>query len=209
MRSNERAGIVSVIMLFLWGTLLTEPFHIFVDYISAAASLSVKGMGGNEIFCALASYVVLMLAVMLLQKLINTKAETFIPCIIAILTAGAFCFKSLADGHVDLKKGIILAVSVAVVMLFYIVKSDMLLQWAASVYTYSISTALLTALLFVPLSKLNGTLGKILYITRYNTVKITEPFSGMAGLPEIVWGLFLLLIASFPIVFLATQKGKS
>ena len=209
MRSNERAGIVSVIMLFLWGTLLTEPFHIFVDYISGAASLSVKGMGGSEILCALSSYVVLLLAAMLLQKLINTKAETFIPCVIAILTAGAFCFKSLTDGHVDLKRGIILAVSVAMVMLFYIIKSDVLLQWAASVYTYSISTALMTALLFVPLSKINDSLGKILYITRYNTIKITEPFAGLAGLPEIVWGLFLLFIASFPIVFLATQKGKS
>ena len=209
MRSNERAGIVSVIMLFLWGTLLTEPFHIFVDYISGAASLSVKGLGGSEIVCALASYVVLLLVLLLLQKLINTKAETYIPCFIAIISAGAFGFKSLTDGHVDLKRGIILAVSVAIVMLFYIVKSDMLLMWAASVYTYSISTALLTALLFVPLSKMGGALEKILYITRYNTIKITEPFSGLAGLPEIVWGLFLLIIASFPVVFLATQKGKS
>ena len=57
---------------------MTEPFHIFVDYISAAASLSVKGMGGNEIFCALASYVVLLLAVMLLQKLINTDRKSVV-----------------------------------------------------------------------------------------------------------------------------------
>jgi hypothetical protein len=209
MRSNERAGIVRVIMLFLWGTLLTEPFHIFVDYISGAARLSVKGLGGNDILCALASYVVLILVILLLQKLIITKAGTYIPCILAIVTAGAFCYKSLYDGHIDLKRGIILAVSVAVVMLFYIIKNDSLLLWAASVYTYSISTALITALLFVPLSKLNSTVGKILYITRYNTIKITEPFNGVAGLPELVWGIFLVLVASFPIVFLATQKGKS
>lgn len=209
MRSNERAGIVSVIMLFLWGTLLTEPFHIFVDYISGAARLSVKGLGGSEIVCALVSYAVMILVIMLLQKLINTRAGTYIPCAIAIVTAAAFCFKSLNEGHVDLKRGIALAVSVAIVMLFYIIKSDMLLLWAASVYTYSISTALVTALLFVPLSKLNDTVGKILYITRYNTIKITEPFAGLAGLPELVWGLFLLIVASFPIVFLATQKGKS
>ena len=209
MRSNERAGIVSVIMLFLWGTLLTEPFHIFVDYISGAARLSVKGLGGNEILCALASYVVLILVMLLLQKLILTKAGTYIPCLLAVVTGGAFCYKSFFDGHIDLKRGIILAVSVAVVMLFYIIKNDTLLLWAASVYTYSISTALLTALLFVPLSKLSSTVGKILYITRYNTIKITEPFNGIAGLPELVWGLFLLIVASFPIVFLATQKGKS
>lgn len=209
MRSNERAGIVSVIMLFLWGTLLTEPFHIFVEYISQAANLAVKGMGGGQKVCALSSYVVLILATVLLQKLCNTVAETYIPCIAAILSALMFGLKSFSDGHIELRSGILLAVSLAVVMLFYIIKSDVLLKWAASVYTYSISTALLTALLFVPLSKLNGTLGKILYITRYNAVSITEPFAGVAGLPEIVWGLFLAIAASFPIVFLATQKGNS
>ena len=188
---------------------MTEPFHIFVDYISGAARLSVKGLGGNDILCALASYVVLILVILLLQKLIITKAGTYIPCLLAIVTAGAFCYKSLYDGHIDLKRGIILAVSVAVVMLFYIIKNDSLLLWAATVYTYSISTALITALLFVPLSKHNSTVGKILYITRYNTIKITEPFNGVAGLPELVWGIFLVLVASFPIVFLATQKGKS
>ena len=209
MRSNERAGIVSVIMLFLWGTLLTEPFHIFVDYIAGAARLAVKGIGGKEIFSSIASYVVLVLVITLLQKMINSKAETFIPCVIAIASALAFSFKSMTDGHIDLKKGIILAVSVAAVMLFYIVKSEMLLKWAASVYTYSISTALVTALICVPLSRMNSVLDKILYITRYNGVHITEPFNGLAGLPELVWGLFLAILASFPIVFLATQKGKS
>lgn len=209
MRSNERAGIVSVIMLFLWGTLLTEPFHIFVEYISKAANLAVKGLGGGPKVCALSSYLVLILTIVLLQKLCNTRVETYIPCMVAILSAAMFGFKSFSDGHIELRSGILLAVYLAVVMLFYIIKSDTLLKWAATVYTYSISTALLTALLFVPLSKLNGTLGKILYITRNNVVSITEPFAGVAGLPEIVWGLFLAIAASFPIVFLATQKGKS
>ena len=208
MRSNERAGIVSVIMLFLWGTLLTEPFHIFADYISGSGRLAVKGLGGGDTVCSIASYAVLLLVIVIMQKLINTKAETFIPCVAAIASAAAFSFRSLTDGHVDLKKGIALAVSVAVVMLFYIIKQEMLLKWAAAVYTYSISTALLTSLVFVPLSKMNKTLDKILYITRYNGIHITGPFAGLAGLPELVWGLFFAIVASFPIVFFATQKGK-
>ena len=208
MRSNERAGIVSVIMLFLWGTLLTEPFHIFADYIAGAAKLSVKGIGGNDIVCAIASYVILLLMTVIMQKLINTKAETFIPCVAAIASALAFSFRSLTDGHTDLKKGIALAISVAVVMLFYVIKAEGLLRWAAAVYTYSLSTALLTSLVFVPLSKMNQTLDKILYITRYNGIQITGPFTGLAGLPEIVWGAFFAIVAAFPIIFFATQKGK-
>ncbi len=209
MRSNERAGIVSFIMLFLWGTLLTEPFHIFADYIAGAARLSVKGIGGNDILCALAEFAVLLMVMLLMQKLINTKAETFMPCVIAIGSALAFCLKSFTDGRIDLKKGILLAIALAVVMLFYIFKSESLLKWAAVVYTYSISTALLNALVFVPLSKMNGVLGKILYITRYNGLHITGPFAGIAGLPELVWGLFFAIVAALPIIFLATQKGKA
>lgn len=209
MRSNERAGIVSVIMLFLWGTLLTEPFHIFADYIDGAARLALKRMGGNDIVCSIAAFAVLLLVMVLLQKLIATKAETFIPCIVAVLSTGAFCLTSVTEGRIDLRKGIFLAVTVALVMLFYIFQAEALLKWAAAVYTYSISTALLTSLIFVPISKMNGTVDKILYITNNNGIHITEPFAGLAGLPEIVWGIFLAVIASFPIIFLATQKGKA
>lgn len=188
---------------------MTEPFHIFADYIDGAARLALKRMGGNDIVCSIAAFAVLLLVMVLLQKLITTKAETFIPCIVAVLSTGAFCLTSVTEGRIDLRKGIFLAVTVALVMLFYIFQAEALLKWAAAVYTYSISTALLTSLIFVPISKMNGTVDKILYITNNNGIHITEPFAGLAGLPEIVWGIFLAVIASFPIIFLATQKGKA
>ena len=159
--------------------------------------------------CALAEFAVLLMVMLLMQKLINTKVETFMPCVIAIGSALAFCLKSVTDGRIDLKKGILLAIALAVVMIFYIMKSETLLKWAAAIYTYSISTALLNALVFVPLSKMNGVLGKILYITRYNGLHITGAFAGIAGLPELVWGLFFAVIAALPIIFFATQKGKA
>ena len=56
---------------------------------------------------------------------------------------------------------------------------------------------------------MNGVLDKILYITRYNGLQITGPFAGIAGLPELVWGIFFAIVAAVPIVFLATQKGKA
>ena len=196
-------------MLFLWGTLLTEPFHIFADYIAGAAKLTVKGMGGNDVISSLAQYVVLLMVIILMQKMINTKAEPFIPCIVAIISAAAFCLRSVTDEHINLKKGIALAVSVALVTLLYVLKKEPLLKWAAAVYTYSISTAMLTSLVFVPLSRMNETLDKILYITRNNGIHITGPFAGIAGLPELVWGLFFAIVAALPVIYLATQKGKA
>jgi len=122
MRSNERAGIVSVIMLFLWGTLLTEPFHIFADYIAGAARLSVKGLGGNDILCALAEFAVLLIVMLLMQKLINTKVETFIPCVVAIVSSLAFCLKSVTDGRLDLGKGILLAIALVINVAAYLLQ---------------------------------------------------------------------------------------
>ena len=33
MRSEERAGVIAAILLFTWGTLVTEPLHIFTEFI--------------------------------------------------------------------------------------------------------------------------------------------------------------------------------
>ena len=80
---------------------MTEPFHIFADYIAGSGRLAAKGLGGGDTACAITSYAVLLLVIVILQKLITTKAETYIPCAVAIASAAAFSFRSLTDGHVD------------------------------------------------------------------------------------------------------------
>ena len=204
MRSEERAGIISILMLFLWGTLITEPFHIFARFIARAVHYACNGVGINGIFASIVLYVVVVSVIILIQKFEPTKLGVFIPCaisvvFIAMLLVKAFMRRSLAVGD-----AISLAVPAAVALAFYILKFEKGLKWFTDTYIYSLAIALVNALVFVPIAKLGTVAEKILYITRYNDMDITSGFAGIAGIPELVWGLFLMAFAVLPIIYLAT-----
>ena len=204
MRSEERAGIISILMLFLWGTLITEPFHIFARFIAKAVHYAAKGVGISGIVVSLVLYVVVVSVVILLQKFEPTKFGVFIPCAISTAFILMILIRSIRSRSVVISDVICVAILAVVALAFYILKFEQGLKWVTDVYTYSLAIALINALLFVPLAKLNGGLAKVLYITRYNDLDITGSFAGLAGIPEIVWGLFLTAFAVLPIIYLAT-----
>ena len=203
MRSEERAGIISIIMLFLWGTLITEPFHIFARYIASAVKYAFMGLEEGSVIKSLILYVVVVSAVILMQLISQSKLGTFMPCAISTVFIAMLVIKSIHKQHVDVTEAICLAIPAMVAIALYLLKLDKGLKWFTDVYTYSLAIALLNALFFVPLAKLNGTLDKILYITNYNNINITESFKDLAGIPEIVWGFFLTAFASLPVIYLA------
>ena len=208
MRSEERAGVISILMLFLWGTLITEPFHIFVRFISTCVTYAFRGLGAGNIFMSLALYFIVVAVIVLLQKLASTKIGTYIPCAISTGAIVLLLIKFLVNSSVDFSDAVCLAIPAVLAVIFYLTKFEKGLKWFTDVYTYSIAVALLNSLIFVPLAKLNGVLDKILYITNYNDLDITGSFSGLAGIPEIVWGLFLAAFAILPIIYLATSSRR-
>lgn len=209
MRSEERAGIISVVMLFLWGTLITEPLHIFVRYIATAVHYATKGMGDTSILVSLILYAVAVSAVILMQLMSHTKIGKYMPCLISALLITMLVIRSTVTSSVAFKDAICLAVQAIAGIVFYLTKFDKGLKWFTDIYTYSLAVAIVNALLFVPLAKLNGVVDKILYITKYNDLEITGSFSGLAGIPEFVWGLFLTAFAVLPIIYLAISgRGK-
>lgn len=204
MRSEERAGIITIVMLFLWGTLIAEPFHIFARFIAIAVQYASKGLGANGIVSSLILYVVAVSTVILLQKISSTKLGVFVPCLISVVFITMLLVKNIRNLSVVYSDAICLAIPAAVGLIFYIIKYENGLKWVTDVYTYSLAVALVNALLFVPIAKLNGTIDKILYITNYNDLNITSSFAGLAGIPEVVWGLFLTAFAVLPVIYLAT-----
>jgi hypothetical protein len=112
------------------------------------------------------------------------------------------------NSTVDVGDAICLAIPAGCCVALYLLKKEKGLKWITDIYTYSLAIALLNALLFVPLAKLNTTLAKLLYITKYNDLNITGSFAGLAGIPEIVWGLFLTAFVVFPIIYLATSGRR-
>ena len=204
MRSEERAGIISILMLFLWGTLITEPFHIFARFIAKAVQYASKGAGISGIAFSLALYVVVVSVIILLQKFEPTKLGVFIPCAISSAFILMVVIRSIHNRSVVIGDVIAIAIPAVVALIFYILKFETGLKWFTDIYTYSLAIALINSLIFVPIAKLNGGVAKILYITRYNDLDITGSFAGLAGIPELVWGLFLAAFAVLPIIYLAT-----
>jgi len=204
MRSEERAGIISILMLFLWGTLITEPFHIFARFIARAVQYASKGAGISGIVFSLALYVVVVSVIILLQKFEPTKLGVFIPCAISSAFILMVVIRSIHNRSVVIGDVIAIAIPAVVALIFYILKFETGLKWFTDIYTYSLAIALINSLIFVPIAKLNGGVAKVLYITRYNDLDITGSFAGLAGIPELVWGLFLAAFAVLPIVYLAT-----
>lgn len=208
MRSEERAGIISVVMLFLWGTLIAEPFHIFARNISTTVRYAFSALEDASIVRSLILYVVVVSAVILLQMLSKTRFGIFIPCVISTALILILVVKSIARSTVNYHDALCLAIPAVIAIILYMIKSERLLKWLTDVYVYSLGIALINSLLFVPIAKLNGTVGKILYITRYNNLDITSSMSGLAGIPELVWGLFMTAFAVLPIIYLATSSRR-
>ena len=208
MRSEERAGIISVLMLFLWGTLITEPFHIFVRYITSGISYAFNGLGAGPMVISVALYLILFAVIVLMQKLSKSKAGKYMPCAISVFFIALLVIKSIVNQSVNIIEAICLAIPAVCGIILYLLKMDKGLKWFTDIYTYSLVIAFLNALLFVPLAKLNPTLSKFLYITKYNDINITGSFAGLAGIPEVVWGFFLTAFVTFPIIYLATSGRR-
>jgi len=208
MRSEERAGIISTVMLFLWGTLIAEPFHIFARYIAESVTSVLGKTGAPDIIISLGVYLITVGVIVLMQKLSQTKFAVFLPCAIATVFIAILVGRSIVKHSVDYKDAVCLAVPAVVGIIFYLIRFEKGLKWFTDIYTYSLAIALLNALVFVPLSRLNGIVDKILYITNYNNLNITGSFSGLAGIPELVWGLFFTAFAVFPIIYLATSSRR-
>ena len=195
-------------MLFLWGTLITEPFHIFARYIAGGVNYAFRGMEAGQMVTSIALYLIVFAVIVLMQKLSASKAGVYMPCAISVIFIVLLVIKSIADSSVAISDAICLAIPAVCSIILYLTKREKGLRWFADIYTYSLAIALLNSLVFVPLSKLNAVVDKILYITNYNDIDITASFAGLAGIPELVWGLFLAAFAGIPIIYLSTSGRR-
>ena len=136
MRSEERAGIISIVMLFLWGTLIAEPFHIFARYIATGVSYAMKGLGAPAVVSSIVLYIITVLVILLLQKVTQTKVCIYIPCIISTLLILLLVFKSIVDSSVNTVDALCLAIPAVVSVIFYLFKFKTGLKWFSDIYTY-------------------------------------------------------------------------
>ena len=208
MRSEERSGIVFIIMILLWGTLVTEPFHILAGYFYKGIYTAGTAVKLPPVIISVITVLLFTVCTVILQRLSKTEAVPFIPGIIAVLTLVAFIARTGYHLRVDVGRAAALIIPVVILAVLYLFRLRMILVWVAEAYIFSLPIALVTATLFEPIARLGETVRKILYITRYNEMDLITPFDGLAGIPGIAWGIVFSVLAALPVLYFATQKKK-
>ncbi|SCW30238.1 hypothetical protein SAMN02910456_00401 [Ruminococcaceae bacterium YRB3002] len=211
MRSDERSGAVFVALLFLWGTLLVEPLHIYTHYIRKVIDMAAVflNIDTNGITVVLAVCLVMTAGGCLLIKLSETSWGHYIPTVILILTGIGYVINSFEDHDMSLTTMIVFAITLVLVALIHITRNDEYLLWAGDAFICSHAVYLLTNFMFVPLAGLGNVIGKILYITNYKDKNLAAPFDGLFGVPAAVWGSFIAIIAILPMIYLTFTRRKS
>lgn len=210
MRSEERAVAVAAILLFTWGTLVTEPLHIFTDFIFEMLTTTGHkfGMASGGRAVTITAVVVMALISLILMIVSRTAVCDYIPCAVMVFIAVAFVTDSVVFKSYNVKQAIAVAVVLAVTGMLYITKLQRAILWAADICILSIGVHIFTGFVFVPLSRINNITSKIFYIARYQHRDLSAPFAGFMHIPAIAWGVFFSILMMLPTAYFVFSRKK-
>lgn len=211
MRSEERAGILALILLLTWGTILSLPLHEFTNLLADLVGNSVMRISEATptavvTILQLLSFTAVEVLLLLLSR---TKAVLYIPTVATVLSSIPFIIDIAVSRQFDSKRGIALIVVLVILAVLHVTKAEKILIWVSDLYIYSLSLFLITGLIFIPLANRFPAIAPILYIKNYQTYDLGIAFSGFLTLPSIVWGVFFMIILSLPVIFYTFSRRKA
>lgn len=211
MRSDERSGAVLVALLLLWGTLLAEPLHIYTHYIRKVTEYTAVtfNMPTETITMKIIIFIVFTATGCFLIKLSDSSFGPFLGTVTILSTFIGYIVNSFVDNEISIYTLCVFAVVLVILAVLHFKRSDQILKWAGDFVIASHAVYLLTNFMFVPLSHLGDTIGKILYITNYADTDLSYPFDGLIRIPAAVWGSFIAIISLLPMIYLAMTRRKS
>jgi hypothetical protein len=201
LKSGTRALTVSIVLLLLWGNILTGPFRYFAYafrdlFIWIADSLH-------------APTVVLILCTVVLLVLSSKKFARYMAGICALLSMLNYLLGCLRTKSFD-TVSFTVTVGLALALLFLILQADKAGLWLADAYIFSIPVLLFFELVLTPL-----------FVTVHASPNLlsalfTVPESGIAtrignlfSVPMLIWSLFLFALMLIPVVYLSRNRKKS
>lgn len=210
MRSEERAGIVAAVLLLLWGTAVTYPFHRFTVFLERFVDLLLGGLSDKvpAVAVTVVTIVVLTLVEVGLLLLSRTRLACYIPAAAVIVTSAAFIINSIRLRSFNASYGTALAVVLILTSILHLFKAEKILLWEGDLFIYSISAHLLTSLVAVPLSSYE-VMDKIIYMDHFHDTDLSGPFAGFLTLPAFVWGAFFMVILSLPVIYYSFSRRKA
>lgn len=210
MRSEERSGIVFLVLLFLWGTLVTEPFRYFVTIINdwLFGLVSKTGLSeGSRIGTIIVAVVLTLISVGLL-KLSSTSASNYFAPIFSSFTLTVFLVRSMLAKDISVKLAVILIVAVVVILITMFLKIERIWIWLSDLFIFSFPVFLLNAWVFTPIASISEKLSKIMFVSYKSNVNYAINFDGLLSLPAIVWGIFFDILMLLPVIYFVVGRRK-
>lgn len=211
MRADERSGAVFLVLLFLWGTLVAEPLHIYTHYIRKITESVMLFFGLDPATLWMRIVILIVFAVIgsVMIKLCETAIGPYIGTVLCILTLTGYIINSVMDHEMSIVVCAVFAVSLAILAFLHLTRNNEWLVWASDAFVLSHPVYILANMFFVPIAMTGETVDKILYITNYKDLNLARPFDGIIGIPAAVWGPFLAVLAVLPIAYFALTRRKS
>lgn len=210
LRSEERAGIVALILLFLWGTLITEPLHVCMEFFWSCAYklMTLLGIGAHIKTANTLSVLLFALVFVGFMILSKTGFYRFIPVTILGITSLSVAISFFMSYTYSPGNIVALAIALAVTAFFHLIRNDVLLKWEADVCILSASAFLITGLFFEPLARKGEIISKVLYITRHQQTDIGSVFGSFLHIPSFVWGAFIFVLVTLPTIYYSASRDK-
>lgn len=210
MRSEERSGIIAIVMILLWGTLATEPFRYFATIISEGICFVSEKLGvphAGKIEVLIASFVIALIALLFLFLSRGEFGKYLAP--IGVSTSLiVFMIRSLLKQSVDVKTAVALIVFVLAVLVLYFLKIERTWIWISDAFIMSLPIFLLSSWLLVPLSRISGKITKFFFITFRSSEDYAVAFKGLFSIPKIAWGIFFAVLFILPIAYFIPERRK-
>ena len=201
---------MAVILLFLWGTLITEPLRVILDIFCELLTGSLSRIGiaadgyvGNSLIILV--FALLSLGMTVISK---TAVSDYIPCIMGCFTLGIYLIRALVNGSLEYPKVISLVILLIILAVLYFLSLSKPLLWVTDLFVYSPAMFLVAGLILKPLWKMSGIMSVLFYSGRFQSVDLAERYSALLKLPGIVWGIFFSIILLLPTAYYSAGRKK-
>ncbi len=211
MKRRERAIISFIILMLLWGTILTGPFKYFAWMTRDTGSFFMSKIGAGtdlRVFVATIFSILCMVGLFLIGR---SRGRALICAICAI---ASLCFY-LIGSYLALKDikdiqtiPLFIAIGLTLTLVAAVTKTDALEQWLADLFILSIPVMIIYDTLLVPFFvflKIDTRL-----LAPWIVIPDTSLFMAVSILqwPVWVWGILVTAAALLPAVYFIAAKAK-
>ena len=208
MKSESRGLVISLMVFFLWGTIITGPFRYFA-YAFRDFFLWIFNHAGAPSIAISFLVPILMVASMLFLLVLGTKKyASYTAGICALLSLLYYLFHCVLQSSFD-SVSFVVVIGLALALVFIIFRVDKGSLWLSDAYVFSLPVLLFFELVLAPFFGIFPHLQTAVSgLWTIPSDSLGFRFEDFLGLPALLWGFLLFAVLLIPVCFLAKGRKK-